>query len=478
MPNKLPNILFLFADQHRYDAVGFNGAKICRTPAIDSIAEGGIRFTYAYTPVALCSPARASLLTGLYPHNHGQLANTGNFNSVFDAQVLEKPSYPKLVQQAGYSTNYVGKWHIRKEGDTEFWGFDKWPSIREHHQELKNRGFDPDISKEVQRLEWGKDAPFCGRSILPAEDLQEAWVANNTIQLLEENSKSDKPFLIFSSFFGPHFPYAVPSPYDTMYDPKLVERWINFDDSFENRSPILEKEMLRWNCGHLTWEDWQKVIAHYWGYCTYIDDQINRILLKLEELNLMENTVVIYSTDHGDMLGSHRMFNKGFSMYEEIFHIPLAIRWPGVATLGSINESFVSLVDLMPTILEIAGAKFPEKLDGRSIVPLIKGEDIKNWPDDIYAEYHGYESALYTQRMVRTKSWKYVYNPCSLDELYDEVSDPGELNNLAGHLAYKHILRRMKERMVKWLMQTCDTIAEDDSWKGSAYDLYLANREK
>lgn len=472
-----PNILFLFSDQHRYDALSCNGAQICRTPAMDSIAESGMRFTHAFTPTALCSPARAALLTGLFPHNNGQLANMGNFNGVFDKQMLDATGYPELLSGAGYSVNYVGKWHLPKQGDADFWHVDQWFSEEKYAAEKQALGLDTNRAKEVQRLEWGRRAPFCGRAKLPAEHMQEAWCADKTIELLQNHAGGEEPFMIFTSFFGPHFPYAVPEPYDTMVDPNQVERWINFDEAFENKPTIQQREMLRWNSSHLTWPDWQRVIAHYWGYCTYIDEQIGRVLSKLEALGLAENTIIIYSADHGDMVGSHRLFNKGMYMYDETYRIPLLVRWPGVTQDGSECNEFVSLIDLMPTMLEAAGAHIPPGLDGRSLRPLLNGEEAVQWPDDIFAEFHGYESTLFSQRMVRTNSWKYIYNPGAEDELYDVASDPGELRNLADDLGYKHVLRRMKERLVGWLDRTGDTIAEDDDWKGSGYDLYLSKRE-
>ncbi len=292
------------------------------------------------------------------------------------------------------------------------------------------------------------------------------------------NTERDRPFMICSSFFGPHFPYCVPEPYDEMYDPDTVERWINFDEQFVDKPSIQQKEMLRWNGSHLTWPDWQKVIATYWGYCTFIDDQVKRVLYVLEEAGQLDNTVVVYSSDHGDMLGSHRLFNKMMNMYNETHQIPLAIRWPGVVEPNSVCDDFVSLVDIMPTFLEMAGADIPDKVDGCSLLPLLHGETPPDWREDIFAEHHGYEPALCTIRMVQTRKWKYIYNPCSEDELYDLESDPGELHNLDPRLGYKHVLRRMKDRMVKWLRDTNDGIVNDGGWQSNSYDLFVSGRER
>ncbi|HIO47275.1 TPA: DUF4976 domain-containing protein [Candidatus Poribacteria bacterium] len=473
-----PNILLLLTDQQRYDALSCNGADVCQTPAVDEIAANGVRFTHAYTPISLCSPARASILTGLYAHNHGQLANMGNFNGAFADQVLSQTVYPQLLAEVGYQTSCIGKWHLAKEDDTQQWGFHNWRPFVDWNLMLRAEGIDFQIARdEVQRLEWGGDAPFYGRAKLPADKMMEAWVADQAIDLISASADSNQPFMIAANFFGPHFPYAVPAPYDTMYDPDLVKRWNNFDDQFINKPSIQQKEMLRWNASHLTWVDWQKVIAAYWGFCTYIDDQVQRILDCLKETEQWENTVIVFSSDHGDMLGSHRLFNKGFHMYEETHRIPLVISPSSKTQNASICEQFVSLVDLMPTFLELAGAKVPDHLDGQSLSPFLTSQEVTDWRDDVFAEFHGYESTLASVRMVRTKSWKYVYNPYSEDELYDMVSDPGELHNLADQLGYKHILRRMKERLVNWMRQTNDSIVDVEGWKNNPYDLYVSGRE-
>ncbi len=475
---KKPNIVLILSDQHRFDAISCNGS-ICKTPAIDWIAQNGMNFTQAYTPTALCSPARGSIMTGLYPHNHGQLANTDNFNGVFDQQILDKQSYPYFLKQQGYVTGIAGKWHLPKGGDCEHWGFDRWHTEGEYFKLLRDKGINFEYGRSnVQPIEWGGDATFCGRSALTAENTEETWITNNVLDMINDFSSGEKPFMVACHYFAPHFPYSVPAPFDTMYNPEDIEQWPNFKDMFINKPTVQQKEMLRWNASHLTWKDWQKAIAAYYGYCTYMDTQIQRIIDRLTEKELVNDTLIIYTADHGDMLGSHRIFNKGMNMYDETHHIPFFAAYPGFIDKGGRCDEFISTVDLMPTLLDIAGAEVPENVDGCSILPLIQGKIPEDWRKDVMCEFHGYEPALCTIRMVRTKKWKYIYNPCSEDELYDLETDPEELYNLAPMLAYKHVLRRMKERMVYWLRKTKDSIVEEDSWKGSPYDLFISKREE
>ena len=471
------NILYLFSDQHRFDASGCYGNKVCKTPNLDQLAAEGVRFDSAYTVNALCTPARASVMTGLYPHNHGQLANMGNFNGVFDNQITDKSVYPRLLKESDYQVGYCGKWHLPKSDDKSFWGFDDFYPDAAYHANLKEKGIDYDMGRdEVQPLEWGEDAVFHGKAALPAEEHHDAWVADRTIDLIKQYSSKEEPFMICSAFFGPHFPVAVPEPYNTMYNPADVPRWGNFDEQFMDKPTIQQKELMRWNAAHLTWPDWQKVIAAYWGYCTFIDDQIGRILNQLKESGAYENTLIIYSSDHGDMLGSHRLFNKGFNMYEECNRIPLVISGPLVHTPNTVSDDFVNLTDMTATILDASGSSFPEQFDGRSLIPLLQESPVE-WNDDILVEFHGYESTLASIRMVRTKRWKYVYNPFAEDELYDMESDPHELTNLANKLAFKHVLRRMKNRLVEWLRETNDGIVDATSWQSNSYDLFISDRE-
>ncbi len=304
---KQPNILVLLADQLRYDALSCNGAPVCRTPAMDSVGAAGVRFCNAFTPIALCTPARASLLTGRYPHNHRQLSNMGNFNGVFDDQLIGQPTLLSRLAGAGYRIGYAGKWHLPREGDGALWGVHRWHTPGEWSRPLAQQGYDF-ARDEVQRLEWGGAAPFAGRNTLPAEQTQEAWTADRAIEMIEAFGGGDAPFLVTASFFGPHFPYAVPEPYDTRYDPAQVARPANFDERFAGKPLIQQKELMRWNAAHLTWPDWQRVIAAYWGYCSFVDYQMGRVLAALERSGHRDDTVVVVTADHGDMLGNHRLF--------------------------------------------------------------------------------------------------------------------------------------------------------------------------
>jgi len=473
------NILYILCDQLRYDALSCNGAAVCQTPNIDRLAKGGVNFSRFYSVNALCSPARGTILTGMYPHIHGQLANMGNFNCVFDSQIMSRKGYAEYLQQQGYQTGYAGKWHLPAEGNKEQWHFDQWHTMEDYHDFLLERGIDYEMGRdEVAPIEFGANATFHGPCTLKAEEHEDYWTTERVCEMMESFTQSDKPFMVCAAFHGPHFPYAVPEPYNTMYDPNSVEKYENFHETFQNKPMVQQMELMRWNTAHLTWADWQKVIATYWGYVSFLDSLVGRLTDKLKELGIAEDTAVIFTADHGDMLGGHRLFNKGFNMYEEDHHIPLVIRWPGIAAEGAVSDGFSGLVDVFPTILDMAGADIPAQAQGKSLRELLGGKIPSSWRDDILCEFNGYESTLLSSRMVRTEQWKYVYNPFDKDELYDVVSDPGELYNLAELPAFTHVLRRMRERMLKWLRETDDGIVDITSWQSNSYRLFVSDRER
>ncbi len=477
MNKKKPNILFIVADQYRYDSVGCNNASTVKTPNLDALAGSGARFSNAFTSTPLCSPARTTMMTGCFPHHHGVLSNMGNFNGVFDRLHPDAPRLYSALRNSGYRCGYAGGWHMPKD---EMAAFDDLSGTSDYQRFLKENGVEWDMLRdEVARVEFGPEAPFCGRSQLSESHTSSAWIAGRGCELLRSYADGQQPFFLQLNFFGPHFPITVPEPYDTMYDPAAIPMWDNFLIDAAKQRPILNKERWRWNVGHLTWPMWQQVVATYWGYCTLIDKYIGHVLDQLEELGLAEDTLVVFTADHGDNLGGHRLFNKGFSMYDDTVHIPLIMRWPGRISGSTDYAGFVSLIDLAPTMAQAAGIE-TEWLDGTmgcdgsSIMDFLSGAIPAR--DDILTEFHGYETTLYSQRMIRTDNWKYVYNPADWDELYDLQSDPCEKMNLAEDPACAHILALMKKRLIQWMEKTGDTLAVNEGWQGNSYNLCLSQR--
>ena len=460
MTSKRPNIVFLMTDEHRYDFVACNGSALAQTPALDELAAGGVRFTNAFTPISLCSPARASLVTGNFPHEHGMLANQGNFNRLFERIDPALPTIASRLDDAGYRTAFTGKWHLGPDEEVaaEF-GFAR--TMADYRAWLRSEGSSWTISKESHRLEFGPDAEFCGTPPVDFDHFPDVWVGRQAEGFIRAHARAQRstPFYLQCWFYGPHFPISVPPPYDRLVDPKRIPEWPNFRDTLDGKPTIQAHEKWRWNAEKIGWPHWQRIIAHSYGYVKLLDDVIGGILRALDESGLADKTVVAFTADHGDHLGSHGLFNKGFNFYDETMRVPLIVRWPGTARSGSTCEQFASALDLTATLLAAAGVE-PGPMHSRDLGPLLRGEAVE-WPDDVYAQFHGYETTLYTQRMVRTAKWKYAYNPPEIDELYDLEHDPAELVNRAADPACRAVLDEMKRRMLAWMARVDDRQAFD-----------------
>ena len=261
--------------------------------------------------------------------------------------------------------------------------------------------------------------------------------AQETNRLIDEAKNQDKPFFIWSNFWGPHSPSIVPEPYYSMYDPKSIPGHPSYCETFEDKPYGYYLSEKMWGLGNYGWAGFQEIIARYYGHCTMIDDLVGMIVDKLKEAGLYEDTIIIYGADHGDCLGAHKLIEKGAFTFDEIYRVPLVVKGAGTQD----NDSLVTLQELMPTILDIAGAKLKKPVDGESLLPLMNGEKKSNGREHIFCEYHNHFYVA-RQRMVRDLDYQFTFNESERGELYDLKKDPYQLHNVCYDPAYKDIKKK------------------------------------
>lgn len=448
-----PNILLIHADQHRADCIGANGHPFIQTPNLDRLAAEGANFTRAYTPIPLCTPARTSLLTGQWATQHGVIANPG---TEAERRLAEgTPTFSQALRDSGYFLGYVGKWGVDSQHAPTHYGFHAYLSERDYIRQRQGLG----LPAKPQTNGWfGEVDP----GIRP-EQSQLAWGADMTIGLLRHAAAQASPFFLRWDPSEPHLPNVVPAPYAQMYDPAQIQPWPNFADPLVGKPFIQRQQRRTWGLEGWSWEQWAPIVSRYLGEITLLDHQLGRVLATLAELGLADNTVVIYSADHGDLCGGHGMIDKHYVMYEELVRVPLLLRWPAMVQAGQQINAFVShALDLAATFCAVAGVEPPKSFAGRSLLPYLTSTDPAATPAEpearksIFATYHGNQFGLYTQRMVRTPTWKYIWNATAEDELYDLVHDPNELTNLAANHDYTNQLSELRLELLTWMEQSND----------------------
>ncbi len=455
-----PNILFIFTDDHAAQAISAYGSRINQTPHLDRIAKEGMLFQNCFCTNSICGPSRAVILSGKHSHLNGFLKNGNRFNG---AQV----TFPKLMQQGGYQTAMIGKWHL----ETNPTGFDYWniligqgpyynPPMIENGQRVKYEGYTTEIVTDLA-LDW-----------------------------LKTKREADKPFVLMYQHKAPHREWAPGPKYLTMYDdvtipepPTLFDDYAGRGTAAKSQDMTIAKTMTPrdlkfvppnnltpeqleiWNAAYgpknaafeaqklegkdlVRWK-YQRYIKDYLRCVAAVDDNVGRVLDYLDESGLAQNTIVIYSSDQGFYLGEHGWFDKRF-MYEESYRMPLMIRWPGVIKPGSVNASLVSNLDFAQTFLEIAGITAPAEMQGASVVPLMKGESPADWRASLY--YHYYEfpgpHSVHKHYGVRTARHKLIYF-YELDEweLFDLAKDPDELTSRYDDPAYAEVVADLKREL-------------------------------
>ncbi|MBE5816552.1 MAG: sulfatase [Clostridiales bacterium] len=452
MSEKRPNILFLMYDQQRWDCLGYNDSYPVRTPNLDRLSQEGVTFDNAYTPIPVCAPARQVLFSGKRPECMGAL---WNHHIVFPVHHIsaEAPSWTRDLRDSGYATSYVGIWDTDPDNSPLDYGFDTYIS----------RG---DINKPCIE-KYGNinytNGYFGETDPVELDYSYTHLAAERVIGEIERLSKGDKPWYVHMDNPQPHLPCRPCPPFDTMYSPSEVPQWGGFADDFENKPYIQKQQVLSWGLENMTWEDWSKTVAYYYGIISQYDDAVGRILNYLDETGLAEDTIVVYTSDHGDMCGSHRMIDKHYIMYEDVCHIPLIVRYGTKLEPHRVKDYVSQCLDLPPTLLELTGMPVKEEygFHGKSMVSNLQGEE--SGCDWTVSTYNGQQFGLFCQRMIKQGNIKYVWNLTDTDELYDLEKDPYELCNRIHDSEYANILPKLRKMLLAELVRCKDPIC---SWAG------------
>ena len=429
-----PNILFIMSDDHAAHAISAYGSRINRTPNIDRIATGGVRLDNCFVTNSICTPSRAAILTGQYAHINGVPV----FNSIDPARA----TLPKYLQEAGYHTGMIGKWHLGSEPV----GFDTWRILPG-----QGRYFDPVF------LEPG------GRKT--HEGYVTDVITDFALEFLRDRP-ADKPFFLMCHQKAPHREWRPDEEHRAKWAEVEVPEPVTLRDDYETRSDAAREatmrvgrdmtptdlkltpppglspdERLKWN--------YQRYMRDYLACVESVDDNVGRLLDYLDESGLAANTLVIYTSDQGFFLGDHGWYDKRF-MYEESLRMPFLARLPGTIPAGSTSDAFVLNIDFAATMLAAAGLDAPTDMQGRDAMPVLEGETPDDWRETMYYRYYHYPFHHQVQPHygVRTDRYKLIYyNKIDQWELFDLRTDPHELNNLADDPDHAEIRRDLEAEL-------------------------------
>ena len=449
MPDR-PNVLILMSDHT--NAQSLAPGSQCLSPNCDQLAAEGVRFARCYTTNAICSPARASLMTGTYPSTHGMWDCTHTqrrqWVNVSDRLVY----FSQRFAEAGYATGYFGKWHVEQTFELEPFGWQE--SSHERDKDKVHAVFPKAIpGTEVKVAKEGYNdllLAAAGRD----EDCPTHPAFDRGIDFIRRSAAGGKPWCCFVSAAEPHDPYIPPRRFLDMYDVPNIRTSPTLRDEPAGKPEVVRRMQALWR--ELTDEQWKFISAAYWATITFLDSEAGRLLDVLGQIGQYDNTIIVVTSDHGDMLGAHGLHTKGIgTAYEEVYNIPLILAGPGVPARGQDDDTLTSLVDVGPTLLDLCGLSPLPTAHGRSLRPVLKGAaDPSTWRD-AFAEFFG-QRFVYTQRLVWHWPWKYVFSPGGVDELYNLAADPHETVNLAGDPAYRDVLVGMCKRMWRKIRQIGD----------------------
>jgi arylsulfatase A-like enzyme len=471
-----PNIIFIMSDDHAAHAISCYGSKINQTPHLDRLAQEGMRFENCFCTNSICAPSRATILTGKYSHLNGVLDNRQSFDG-------SQPTFPRLLQQAGYQTAMVGKWHLKSDPT----GFDYWnilpgqgdyynPDLIEMGERKQYPGYATDIITDIA-LNWltkrDSQKPFC--LLYHHKAPHRNWMPCPKHLNLYDNEEIPEPSTLFHDhatksqaafeqemtiekhLMDGHDLKFMP---ETEQETEEVRMWLReigrltpeqrkaWDKAYSDENAAYKKANLEGEA--LTRWKYQRYIKDYLRVVASVDENVGRVLDFLDENDLTQNTMVIYCSDQGFFLGDHGWFDKRF-MYEESLRMPLLIRYPEEITAGAVNSDIVLNLDFAPTFLDYAGISVPTEFQGVSIKPILQRRTPTDWRQAMYYHYYEFPGAHSVKKHygIRTKTHKLIHFYDDIDawELYDLFKDPAELNNVYSDSAYIEVVEQLKADM-------------------------------
>ena len=461
-----PNLLFIWTDEQRADTMAVYGNTKIHAPNLNRLAAESVVFERAYVTQPVCTPNRSAVMTGLWPHTSGCTRNNIPLPS-------EVPCLPEMLNDPDYRTAYMGKWHLGDEIFAQH-GFHEWVSMEDgyssnystgrdrnkrsdYHHFLIEHGYQPDKSGKFSRA-------FAARR--PIEHCKPKFLELKACDFLRRHR--DEPFMLYINFLEPHMPFF--GPLDNEHDPEQVDLPANFRDPLEENEP-LRYRVKRESCREQYGKDEKAIrnlIAKYWGLVTQVDRSVGAILDTLENLGLADSTIVVYTSDHGDMMGSHNLVAKSV-MYEEAVRIPWLMRIPQLGARQRVIANPVSQIDMVPTLLELLGRDRDDRLAGRSLVPLIKtGRPDR---DHVYIQWNANSGAIavkkggtklagkeelkrveneQTRTVISPDGWKLCLSDVDKCQLFNLNEDPGETTNLFDSGRYKEVIARLTKKIHQW----------------------------
>ncbi len=466
---KRPNILLVLTDDHRWDAMGCAGHPFVETPNMDRLAAEGVYFENAFVTTSLCSPSRASILTGQYAHRHGVV---DNYHPVRDNLVF----FPQLLQAAGYDTAFIGKWHMGGDTDDPQRGFDYWLSFKgqgvyfNDPEDAKVKGrYVPQVSRDGFNIN-GKKVPQTGYITDELTDYAVEWLRGRTQKKTGEagGEAADNPFFLYVSHKAVHADFLPANRHAFRYQEKPFERPLTWaeDESKFSGLPVWVRNQRNSRHGvEFAYYSELDLATYYRRYCESllaVDESLGRLMKELEEAGELDSTLILYLGDNGFLFGEHGLIDKRCA-YEESMRIPMLVRWPEGLEKPRRVEGMVANIDVGPTLLDVAGVAgvaATKEMDGQSFLPLMRGKaPHRPWRDQLLYEYYwerNYPQTPTTHALRGADGFKYIryYGVWDTDELYDLNIDPQERRNLIDDPQHAERVTRMNEQLFEKLKAT------------------------